>query len=115
MALSFLTPLGALLALGALLPLVALVAVRRRAGRVRRGIGLSGATVRRLTVPLGALLATGAFLGLAAAQPVLEQTTIRNVRTDAEAFFVIDVSRSMLAQESEGSAMRIDRAKAVAG
>ena len=115
MTLSFLTPLGALLALGALLPLVALLVVRRRANRIRRGVGLAGAKVRRLAVPLGALLAAGAFLGLAAAQPVLERTTIRKVRTDAEAFFVIDVSRSMLAQETEGSAMRIDRAKAVAG
>lgn len=113
--LTFLTPLGALLAVAALLPLVGLLAVRRRADRVRRTVGLSHARTRRLLVPLGAILAAAGLLGLAAAQPILEQTSTRRVRTDAEVFFVIDVSRSMLAQTSTGSPSRIERAKAVAG
>lgn len=110
----FLTPLGALLALGAILPLLALVFVRRRASRVRRGVGLPRARVRSLLVPLGAVAGMAVLLGLAAAQPVLEQTSIRRVRTDAEVFFVVDVSRSMLAREGPGSAARIDRARATA-
>ncbi|MGH3134301.1 MAG: VWA domain-containing protein [Gaiellaceae bacterium] len=112
---TFLTPLGALLALGALGPLVALLAVRRRANGVRRAVGLNGASVRRLLVPLVALVAAGGLLGAAAAQPVLERTSTRRVRTDTEVFFVVDVSRSMLAQDDPGSPTRIDRAKVAAG
>lgn len=107
----FLTPLGAILAIGAIAPLVALLAVRRRANRVRRTVGISAAGKRPLAVPLVALACAGWLLGLAAAQPVLERTSTRRVRTDAEAFFVVDVSRSMLAQGGQGSPMRIDRAK----
>ncbi len=114
MTLTFLTPLGAVLAIGVAIPLVAFFAVRQHANRVRHVVGLSATRALRLVVPLGALLGAAALLGLAAAQPVLEKTSERRVRTDAEAFFVIDVSRSMLAQAGEGSAMRIDRAKALA-
>jgi hypothetical protein len=62
-------------------------------------------------VTVVALLATGALVGLAAAQPVVERTRTLRERTDAEAFVVIDVSRSMLARRSPGSQRRIDRAK----
>jgi hypothetical protein len=110
----FLTPLGALLALGALVPLAALVLARRRASRVRRGVGLPRARGRSLLVPLAAIAALAALLGLAAAQPVLERTSIRKVRTDAEVFFVVDVSRSMLASERQGAETRIDRVRATA-
>jgi len=110
----FLTPLGGLLALGAVIPLAALVAVRRRAGSIRRTVGLSRLGTRRLVAPLVALFATAGLVGLAATQPVVERTSERGVRTDAEAFVVLDVSRSMLAQRSVGSPMRIDRAKVAA-
>jgi von Willebrand factor type A domain len=110
-SLIFLTPLGALLALGVLIPLVAFVLVRRRANRARGAVRLGRSPKRRLLVPLAALFAAGALLGTAAAQPVLERTSTRNVRTDAEVFFVVDVSRSMLAQAGTDSPMRIERAK----
>lgn len=110
-SITFLTPLGALLALGVLVPLLALLAVRKRAHLVRRTVGLGDARVRRLVVPLGALAAAGTLLGVAAAQPVLERTSTTRVRTDAEAFFVIDVSRSMLAREGRGGTTRLERAK----
>jgi hypothetical protein len=113
-SLTFLTPLGALLALGVLVPLTALLAVRRRADRVRRAVGLSRLHRPQLSVPLGALVAAAGLLGLSAAQPIFEQTSIRRVRTDAEAFVVIDVSRSMLARAGEASATRIERAKRAA-
>ncbi|HXF98726.1 MAG TPA: VWA domain-containing protein, partial [Gaiellaceae bacterium] len=61
-----------------------------------------------------ALALAGALLGLAAAQPVLEGATTRRVRTDAEAFFVLDTSRSMLARRAPGAPSRLARAKAVA-
>jgi hypothetical protein len=65
-------------------------------------------------VPVAALATMAALLGVAAAQPVLEQTSIRRVRTDAEVFFVVDVSRSMLASNGVDGATRIDRARATA-
>lgn len=113
-AISFLTPLGGMLALGALVPLVVMLTVRRRAERVRRAVSLPRMRTRRLLVPVAALLGAAVFVGLAAAQPVLEQTSDRRVRTDAEVFFVIDVSRSMLAQSGQGSPNRLDRAKTLA-
>jgi hypothetical protein len=112
--LTFLTPLGVLLALGALVPLAALFVVRRRAERVRRNVGLPRARLRRLLVPVAALVGSAALLGLSASQPVLEQTSPREVRTDVEAYFVVDISRSMLAQNGVGSPTRLERAKIAA-
>ena len=60
------------------------------------------------------LLVASALIGLAAAQPVLAQTKTLRVRTDAEVWFVLDVSRSMLAQADTGSPTRLARAKAAA-
>ena len=114
MTLTFLTPLAALLALGVVVPVVALLAVRRRARGIRATLALDEPPKRSLLVPLAALLAAGALLALAAAQPVVEWTRDREVRTDAEAFVVLDVSRSMLAQRSVDDPMRIERAKVAA-
>ena len=113
-SITFLSPLGALLALGALVPVVAVLLARRRANRVRGVVGLARPRVRRVVVPLAAVVLTGTLLGAAAAQPVLERTSTRNVRTDAEVFFVLDVSRSMLAQSGRGSTTRLARAKIAA-
>ena len=113
-SLTFLTPLGALVAIGVLVPLLASLAIHRRAGKVRRRLGVSEPQLRPVSAALTALVATGALVGLAAAQPILEQTTTRVERTDAEVFLVLDVSRSMLAQRSVGQPMRIDRAKSAA-
>lgn len=114
MSLTILTPLGALLALGLVLPLVAMLRARRKAAAVREELGVAAPGRRALAVPLGALVAGAALLGLAAAQPVFEWTSDRRLRTDAEAFVVLDVTRSMLAQRDVGAPMRIERAKAAA-
>ena len=98
MSLTILTPLGALLALGIVVPLIALLRARRKAGRVRDVLGVTQPRRRTLAAPLGALGLGATLLGLAAAQPVFEWTRDRTVRTDAEAFVVVDVTRSMLAQ-----------------
>lgn len=111
---AFLTPLGVLLCLGVLVPLVALAFVRRRARAVRRVLGLAAVPRREISVPLAALVAAGALLGLAASQPIVEQTREFTVRTDAEAFIVVDTSRSMLARRSAGGATRMTRAKTAA-
>ena len=103
MTLTFLTPVGALLTLAFVVPLVALLLVRRRARRVRGALGVSEPSMRGLALWLLSLLVASALVGLAAAQPVLEQTKTLRVRTDAEVWFVLDVSRSMLAQADPGS------------
>ncbi|MBA2298827.1 MAG: VWA domain-containing protein [Actinobacteria bacterium] len=114
MRLVFLTPLGALLAAGVLVPLAALLLVRRRARRVRGALGLLEPPAGRLVGTLVTLAAVAALLGLAAAQPVIERTRIVRVRTDAEAFVVLDVSRSMLARSDADSPSRLERAKSAA-
>jgi hypothetical protein len=110
----FLSPLGALLILGVLLPLGAVFLVRRRARRVRATLGLVEPPPSRLVLTLATMVAAGTFLGVAAAQPVVERTTTARIRTDAEAFVVVDISRSMLASRGSGGEQRIDRAKSVA-
>jgi hypothetical protein len=111
----FLTPLGALLALGLGVPLAALLLVRRRALHVRRALRLPELPrTLVLVTPLAALLGAGTLVALAAAQPVVERTKTRHVRVDAEAFVVVDTTRSMLARKDARSATRLARAKAAA-
>lgn len=108
----FLTPLAGLVALAALLPLGAALVRERRLRRVRRVLGL-GAPAG--TGPFAGALAAAAaiaLLGLAAAQPVL--ATTRAVRTDAEAYVVLDNTRSMSAVGHRGGESRFVRAKALA-
>lgn len=109
--LTFLTPFGALLSVGVLIPLVALLFARRRARHVRGALAMSEPARRGAIVALAALVFVSVLLGLAATQPIVEQTTRFEVRTDAEAFVVIDVSRSMLARREVGSTTRLMRAK----
>lgn len=111
MNVGFLTPLGAAFALAVLVPLAVLVLRERRARRTRAVLGLQQPRlVARLPVAV-ALAAVPALLALAAAQPVLETTRTVRERTDAEAFVVVDVSRSMLAAAEDGAPARIDRAR----
>ena len=111
---ALLTPLGALLALGVVVPLLALRFVRRRATHVRGMLRLPEPTRVSRRVTVAALAGCGVLLGLAAAQPRIEWTSTRQVRTDAEAFVVLDTSRSMLARESPTAAIRYHRARRAA-
>jgi hypothetical protein len=110
----FLSPKGALIALGVLVPLAALVLVARRGSRLRVALSVSRASRWRLAVPTVAAALVAALFGVAAAQPVASQETALEVRTDAEAYVVIDISRSMLARSGLDGAMRLARAKAAA-
>jgi hypothetical protein len=110
----FLTPGGVLLTLGVLLPLAMLYTVRRRASHVRGVLGMHDPPLRAILVALVAVVVAGALLGVAAAQPVVKRTLSERTRTDAEAFVVLDVSRSMLARSSADSPTRITRAKQAA-
>ena len=114
MDLVFLSPRGAVAIVGVVVPLLALVLVRRRAGRVRRTLGLDEPRAAGLVLAVSSVIVAGACLGLAAAQPVVEQTETLRTRTDAEAFVVLDVSRSMLARRGSGGSTRFERAKAAA-
>lgn len=107
----FLTPLGAAFAFAALLPLAVYVRRERRAHRVRGALGLSHPPRRSLLSLGAALTAVPALLALAAMQPVIETTRTVQERIDAEAFVIMDVSRSMLASSSAGAPTRLERAR----
>lgn len=110
----FLTPWAALLALSALVPLAVYALRRRRLRKLERTLGLSRAGLRaQLPLVIG-LAAVPALLGVAAAQPVVETTRTAPARTDAEAFVVLDVSRSMLAGAGPGEPTRFERAREIA-
>jgi hypothetical protein len=113
-SLHFLTPKGALLGLLGLLPLAAFLAVSRRATGVRQALGVPDVPESTRVAPLVAVVAVGVLLGLAAAQPLFERSSERTVRSDAEAFVVLDVTRSMLARQGVQGPMRIERAKEAA-
>jgi hypothetical protein len=110
---TFQTPLGALVGLAAIVPLAVLALSVRRAERVARVLGLRPAARRPSVV--AAVVATAVFvlLGVAAAQPGLRTTEHRNVRTQSQVFFVVDVSRSMAAASAPTGRTRLDRARAV--
>jgi hypothetical protein len=111
---TFLTPLAALVAFAVVLPVAAALLVSRRAARIRRALRLSSPRRRSGAIPVVALVLAGTLVGVAAAQPVLERTTRFQVRSDAEVYVVVDVSRSMLARSDPDAPARIDRAKSAA-
>jgi hypothetical protein len=114
MSVEFSTPLAALIALAVVLPLAGFFAVSRRAERLRHALGLPEPSLRRRMLPAGAILGVAGLLGLAAAQPLLQTGAARRVRSDAQVFVLVDITRSMLAQSKPGAPSRIERAKAAA-
>ncbi len=110
MSISFVTPLGALIALVGLIPLAVLVVEEQRLGALCEKLGLRPPTWRP-SVEVGvALIVLVAVLALALAQPVVASHTTRKGRADAEAFFVFDVSRSMSARTAN-SPTRFEQAR----
>jgi hypothetical protein len=57
-----------------------------------------------------ALAALGVLVALVAAQPVIRDRAAATVRSDAEVYLTFDVSRSMLAQATPESPVRLERA-----
>jgi hypothetical protein len=112
--LTFLTPVGGLLALGSLLPLGAFLAGELRARRVRRALGLDAPPTRLLATTAASLALVPVLLGLALAQPVLQSEEKQDVRSDAQVFYVFDTSNSMRAASGPASSTRIARALDVA-
>jgi hypothetical protein len=91
-----------------------LLAGERRSGRVRSLLGLRRPGRGWTVAAIVAVCLAGGLLALAAARPVVSDTHARYLRTDAEAFFAIDTSRSMLAAPSRGGLDRLDRARRAA-
>jgi hypothetical protein len=113
-ALTFLTPLAAIFAVSVLVPLGVFWSRERRARRIRTDLGLEQPRLRSRLPLVVAIAAVPVLLGMAAAQPVIEQDRSVPERVDAQAFFVIDISRSMLASADAGSETRFQRARRVA-
>lgn len=111
---TFLTPVGAILVLAVALPLIGLAIANRRVTDVRSLLGLRAPHGVRAGAALVALASVPVLLALAAMQPAVRTQEGARVRTDAEAIFVFDTSRSMLASAAPGRATRLERAKALA-
>jgi hypothetical protein len=114
MDVSLLAPLGLLLAIGIVPALAALFAGERRAARARALLGLRGPGRAWSLTSAAAVCLAGLLLAFAASRPVVRESHSRYLRTDAEAIFAIDVSRSMLAASSPTGPTRIARAKQAA-
>lgn len=111
---TLLAPIGLLLAVGVVPILLALFAGERRAGRVRTLLALRAPGRGWTVATIAAVCLAAGLLALAAARPVVNDTHARYLRTDAEAFFAIDTSRSMLAAPSRTGPDRLDRARRAA-
>ncbi len=109
-----LTPFAALIGVTAVIPVVALAAAGARERRGRKALGLPPPPASRRLARSAVVAAAVVLLGLAAAQPAIRSATHLNVRTDAEALFVLDNSRSMLASRGPNTPTRLARAKTAA-
>jgi hypothetical protein len=110
LSLTFLAPLGALIGLAVLFPVVGAWARERRDVRVRGVLGVASPPRRAAAPVLVAWVAAFGLLAAAAAQPVLRTTSTIEQRTDAQAFVVVDITRSMLAARGPDAPKRIERA-----
>ena len=110
MTLIFLTPAGAAVAAAVVVPLAGIALHERRLRRLRDVLRLEQPPLRGRVPTILALAAVPALIGLALAQPVLRTTRTQFVRTDAQAFYVLDVSRSMLASAGSHDPTRLQRA-----
>jgi hypothetical protein len=111
-SITFVTPLASLVGLAAALPLVAYTLSSRRSSRARVLLGLAPASSDRALV--AALVSVPLLLGIAAAGPALRTHSGRRIRTDAQAIFILDTSRSMAAAESFRAPTRLEQAQAAA-
>jgi hypothetical protein len=114
MQISFLTPVHGLLALGAVLPLVLMLEGEHKSRIVRTALRLPDPAHSRRGLLVAALAGVPVLLGIAAMQPIVDVEARHITRTDAEAWFVIDTSRSMVASRTATSPTRYERAAAAA-
>ncbi|MBA2294225.1 MAG: VWA domain-containing protein [Actinobacteria bacterium] len=107
-------PEAALVGAAVLVPLGALWLLERRKARIRALLGLAPPPTRASRLAAGALVVLAALVATASAQPVLLRQDPVFVRADAEAYVVIDITRSMLAGASRSGDTRLERAVRVA-
>lgn len=112
--LSFLSPLAALVAVAVVPALLAAAGAERRSRALCRVLGLPARGPAALVGTGVALAVCAAFFALAAAQPVVGKVQPVQGRQDAQALFVFDISRSMLARPSPGAPTRFTRAREAA-
>jgi hypothetical protein len=113
-SLVFLTPAGAIAMAACVVPLAALALAARRERRAREALRLRPPPPVRRAARIVGLAAVPILLGLAATQPALRTTEHARVRTDAQAYFVVDVTRSMAASSKPGGTTRLERARRLA-
>jgi hypothetical protein len=113
-ALTFLSPSAGLVALGAVLPIAAFVLAERRIDRARKLLRLAAPGEAGWSTIVVALAAVPLLLGVAASQPAVRTQQVTRLRTDAQALFVLDISRSMLASTAPGGRTRLARAREAA-
>ena len=111
---SFLSPYAGLVALVGIVGAAAWLIAERRRRDVGALLRLPEPAERQRTLPAVAILVVAALLGLAATQPTLVRKTERQSRTDAQAWFVFDTSRSMMASSGPGDPSRFERARRLA-
>jgi hypothetical protein len=97
-----------------LLPLAAFWVVQRRGARARAALGLTAPPRRSTVLALAAIVLLAGLVGVASAQPVVVGSEPRLVRTDAEVYFVFDITRSMLASAGPREPNRLERARTFA-
>jgi von Willebrand factor type A domain len=110
----FLTPFGALVAVLVAVPVAAFLSAERGRRRVGALLRFTEPSRAAQLAPALAVVVVAALFGLAATQPTLVRRSQQHVRTDAEAWFVLDTSLSMNASESAGSPTRFQRAQSLA-
>lgn len=113
-SLTFLSPEAGMVALAVVLPLTAYVLMERRLAYARRLLRLAAPRGGEARTIVASLAAVPLLLGVAAAQPAVRTQHGTRVRTDAEAFFVLDISRSMLAAPKPRAQSRLARARRAA-
>jgi hypothetical protein len=107
------TPFGGLFAVAVVLPLAVFLVSALKGSRGRALLHLAPPESDH-NLALAALVAVPLLLGLAAAGPALRTHAGRRIRTDAQAIFVFDTSRSMAASASFSSPTRFAQARATA-
>lgn len=110
MRLTFLSPEAALVGLAVAVPVFALMLAESRA-RIARAVLRLPAPLARGWPYVAAIAVFAVCVAIGAAQPVLERERTRAVRSDAEAFFAFDTTRSMKASSSADSETRFERAR----
>jgi hypothetical protein len=111
---SFLTPYAAFVAILACAPLAAYAVAERRRRRLGAALRLPELSRRGRLAPAAATTAIAALVGVAAAQPTLVRHSDQRVRSDTEAWFVLDTSLSMKAAAGPAAPSRFQRAQVLA-